>query len=147
MPLSVAGLWEALKTATPQAPFCSPTIAAAPLGITPIDSASSPADRIPEINAASSIRPDSRVSRAMRIFPRGCFLEKNFPAAAPNAATNSGVIGSFPTLPRIPSVPNQRRPSFPAINDLPPASQPQLPPTSPTEPERSPCIPPPSPPA
>ena len=132
-PLSVAGLCEALKTATALAPFSFPTMAAAPLGITPTDSTSNPADRIPEIRADSSTGPDSRVSRATRIFPFAFFSEKNFPAACPSAATNSGVMGSLPTLPRIPSVPNQRRRAPPAINGLPPSFPRQSLPASPKE--------------
>src|SRR5688572_8708515 len=64
---------------------------------------SAPAEHNPATRAASSIGPESRVSRPTTTF-RASPAQRTSPAARPNARTRSGVRSLFAT-PRMPSVP------------------------------------------
>src|SRR3954469_7493892 len=90
---------------------CRPTSrGAAGVGSTPPSSASPPAAHTPALRAASSMSPDSRVSRRMRTCGRAVprTARASSTAARPRASASSAV--SFvPAAPRTPSVPNRRR--------------------------------------
>ena len=103
MPLSWKGLWEAETTAARSRPRRRTSTAAAGVGRTPPISASPPAAATPAASAASSIGPDSRVSRMIRTWGRGASSEAV--AARPRAVASSAVM-NVPASPRTPSVPN-----------------------------------------
>src|SRR3954471_6392475 len=72
----------------------------------PAISACPPAAATPAATAASSISPDSRVSRMIRTW--GVAAGDHAAAARPSPSARSAVRNS-PTRPRTPSVPNSRR--------------------------------------
>jgi hypothetical protein len=65
MPLSSNGLWEAEITLPPAAPSASTMRATAGVGTTPTLTTSTPIEASPAASAASSISPETRVSRPM----------------------------------------------------------------------------------
>src|SRR5215218_9015471 len=106
IPLSWKGLWEAETTAARSSPSRLTRIAAAGVGSTPPSSASPPAAATPAASAASSIGPDSRVSRTIRTCGRGASSEAV--AARPRAVASSA-LRNVPASPRTPSVPKSLR--------------------------------------
>src|SRR5579884_1096248 len=79
---------------------------AAGVGSTPARSASPPAAVTPAAIAASSISPDSRVSRTISTCGRGCSARVT---AARASASASSAVRKSPARPRTPSVPNSWR--------------------------------------
>ncbi len=67
IPLSAIGLWDALITTPAAAPIARVTHATAGVGTIPSETESRPTDAIPATRAASSIVPDTRVSRPTTI--------------------------------------------------------------------------------
>src|SRR5215218_8067055 len=109
IPLSWKGLWEAETTAARSKPSRLTRIAAAGVGSTPPSSASPPAAAMPAASAASSIGPDSRVSRTIRTWGRSASREEV--TARPKAVANSA-LRKVPASPRTPSVPKSLRAVF-----------------------------------
>ena len=108
MPLSANGLWLALMT-TPAAALCCNTFqATAGVGRTPSRTAVPPTEAMPAASASSSIVPERRVSRPIRISGRGCVAPTWSAVARPTRSASSAVRRSLAT-PRMPSVPNQAR--------------------------------------
>src|SRR4051794_35960267 len=106
MPLSRYGLCEAETTAARSGPRRRTRSAAPGVGSTPPSSAWPPAAATPAAIAASSISPDSRVSRT--ISTCGVSAGEVDAAARPSASARSAVRNS-PATPRTPSVPNSLR--------------------------------------
>src|SRR3954469_12564977 len=106
MPLSANGLCDALSTAARSKPYARSRRGAAGVGRTPPSSASPPAAATPAASAASSIGPDSRVSRTIRTCGRAASSEAV--VALPSAVANSAVR-NVPASPRTPSVPKSLR--------------------------------------
>src|SRR5680860_281416 len=106
IPLSRYGLWDAETTAARSSPSLRTSTAAAGVGRTPPSSASPPASATPAASAASSIGPDSRVSRTISTCGRGASSEAV--AARPRASASSAVR-NVPASPRTPSVPKSLR--------------------------------------
>src|SRR3954454_4382011 len=107
MPLSRYGLWEAEMT-TPRSSPWRPSSSGAPGGgSTPPSSASPPAAAMPAATAASSISPDSRVSRitSTRAGSRCCTRV----VAARASGSASSALKNSPATPRTPSVPKSLR--------------------------------------
>src|SRR3954452_20078427 len=102
IPLSPKGLWEAETTAARSRPRRLTRIAAAGVGRTPASSASPPAAAIPAASAASSIGPDSRVSRTIRTCGRSA---SSVAVVARPRAVASSAVRKVPASPRTPSVP------------------------------------------
>ena len=73
------------------------------MGATPPSSASPPPWDTPDASAASSIGPDSRVSRMISTCGRSARASA---AAARPSATASSALSASPATPRTPSVPN-----------------------------------------
>src|SRR6056300_1854230 len=74
----------------------------------PVKNTSTPAAEKPASRADSNIYPDSRVSFPIITFgllDDWLSFVKTLPAAKPSFVKKSIVIGNFPALPRIPSVP------------------------------------------
>src|SRR3954454_21343394 len=113
IPLSPKGLWEAETTAARSRPRRLTRIAAAGVGRTPASSASPPAAAIPAASAASSIGPDSRVSRTIRTCGRSASSDQV--VARPRAVASSAVR-KVPASPRTPSVPKSLRAVFTPLN-------------------------------
>src|SRR3954468_13944704 len=119
IPLSPNGLWEAETTAARSRPRRLTRIAAAGVGSTPARSASPPAAAIPAASAASSIGPDSRVSRTIRTCGRSA---SSVEVVARPRAVASSAVRKVPASPRTPSVPKSLRavftPSKSALGEL-----------------------------
>src|SRR3954454_11087316 len=109
IPLSPKGLWEAETTAARSRPRRLTRIAAAGVGRTPASSASPPAAAIPAASAASSIVPDSRVSRTIRTCGRSA---SSVAVVARPRAVASSAVRKVPASPRTPSVPKSLREVF-----------------------------------
>src|SRR5436305_8193598 len=102
IPLSSYGLCDAEMTAARSRPYRVRSSAAAGVGSTPPSRTSPPAEAIPAASAASSISPDSRVSRITST--RGLDPPTSRVAAAP-IDTASCAVSTSPATPRTPSVP------------------------------------------
>src|SRR5919204_2160288 len=106
IPLCRQGLCEADTTAARSRPWRRTRIDAAGVGRTPASQASPPPSAIPAASAASSIGPDSRVSRTSRTWGREVGLSS---AAARPSDSASSAVSSVPAIPRTPSVPKSLR--------------------------------------
>ena len=110
-PLSSNGLCDAEITIPACIRSARTRYAMAGVGMGPDRSTSTPAADNPASNADSSIYPDIRVSLPISTVGRApsirCQSEaaSTLPAEYPRCRINSGVMGSLPTRPRIPSVP------------------------------------------
>src|SRR3954454_19142910 len=111
MPLSAYGLCDAEMTAATSKPQRPSSSGAAGVGSTPPSSTSPPAAVTPADSAASSISPDSRVSRMIRTC--GAWSERSSCVAARPRASASSAVRTSPATPRMPSVPKSLR-----LNDL-----------------------------
>ena len=108
MPLSAIGLCDALIITPAAPPVARVTHATAGVGTIPSDVASRPTEVIPAMRAASSMVPETRVSRPTRIGLRPSPSSgKTLAAARPIRMASSGVSSRFAT-PRTPSVPKSR---------------------------------------
>src|SRR5579862_2359570 len=106
MPLSAYGLCEAEITAARSKPPSRKSSGAAGVGRMPPSATCAPAEASPAAIAASSISPDSRVSRMTSA--RGASRPLCRTAARPSASASDAVT-STPARPRTPSVPNSLR--------------------------------------
>src|SRR3954471_19275001 len=107
IPLSRYGLCDALRTTATSNPWRRSSNGAAGVGRMPPSRTSPPAAVTPAAIAASSISPDSRVSRMTRTCGLRA-LRSSSAAARPSASARSAV-NSSPATPRTPSVPKSRR--------------------------------------
>src|SRR5579872_121878 len=112
IPLSSNGLCDAEITMPAAAPFASTICATAGVGTTSTLITSTPIDANPAAIAASSMSPDSRVSRPIMTQglpsrPCGTPFAAQWPAAAPSCIARRAVSSILAT-PRTPSVPNSR---------------------------------------
>src|SRR5579875_444743 len=106
MPLSSYGLCDAEITAASCNPWRRTSSGAAGVGRTPPSSTSPPAAVTPAAIAASSISPDSRVSRTIRTCGWGSSQSST---VARDSVTASSAVRKSPARPRTPSVPNSWR--------------------------------------
>ena len=120
MPLSAAGLCEAVITTPSRAADSRTARATAGVGKTPSEIGSAPAARNPRTTAASSATPDPRVSRPIKTVttPPPDTPRAQLAAAWARRAANSSLITGPPYSPRTPSVPKY----FRLMNDKIPAS-------------------------
>ena len=100
------GLWLAVITIAPPAPWCSTASCAVGVGINPQSITPHPTDCSPARAAARNIGPDVRASRASNTlsWPDCSAIT---PMAAAKRLTTSGVR-SLPTMPRTPEMPTIR---------------------------------------
>src|SRR5579875_2143229 len=87
-------------------PWRRTSIGAAGVGSTPASSASPPAAVMPAAIAASSISPDSRVSRTTSTPGRWSGVRGSLAVAVRASASASSAVRNSPARPRTPSVPN-----------------------------------------
>src|SRR5215216_1235906 len=115
MPLSSDGLCDADSTTASAKPWRRTSSGAPGVGRMPPSIASPPAAEMPAATAASSISPDSRVSRMTST--RGTAASTRRVAARASASDSSAVRNS-PATPRTPSVPKSLRAKPLALREL-----------------------------